>query len=173
MTVAEKEGVDLSIAGALEGKTSQAAVLQAPSRGLGEVAAPSLLLSDASADRSVSISKDRGDHRFLDCASTGSKNALWLAEADRLNWSRSFQSHAFHAGARRMGAQRPNRRASAKRKNSRGAISWGQRRRVASNESEIDDTDDRLCARAILRNQSAPNCSSYLRPSTSKAPCHR
>jgi hypothetical protein len=66
VTAAEKEGVDLLIAGALEGKEvasrSFLGAVVATSRGKGALFAVTF---DASADRSESISQDRGDHRFL------------------------------------------------------------------------------------------------------------
>ena len=66
VTAAEKEGVDLLIAGALEGKdVAKPQFPRCRCAAFGEVGALFGVTFDASADRSESISQDRGDHRFL------------------------------------------------------------------------------------------------------------
>ena len=83
VTAAEKEGVDLLIAGALEGKeVANRSFLGAVARPLAEQARCSLLLLTGpkvgpNPFRRIVVMTD-----FSDCAKTALKNALWLAEAD-------------------------------------------------------------------------------------------
>ena len=83
VTAAEKEGVDLLIAGALEGKdVASRSFLGAVARPLAELARSSLLLLThpqigPNPFRRIVVMTD-----FSDCAKTALKNALWLAEAD-------------------------------------------------------------------------------------------
>ena len=83
MTAAEKEGVDLLIAGALEGKdVASRSFLGAVARPLAKLARCSLLLLThpqigPNPFRRIVVITD-----FSDCAKTALKNALWLAEAD-------------------------------------------------------------------------------------------
>ena len=83
VTAAEKEGVDLLIAGALEGKdVASRSFLGAVARPLAKLARCSLLLLThpqigPNPFRRIVVITD-----FSDCAKTALKNALWLAEAD-------------------------------------------------------------------------------------------
>ena len=83
VTAAEKEGVDLLIAGALEGKdVASRSFLGAVARPLAKQARCSLLLLThpqigPNPFRRIVVITD-----FSDCAKTALKNALWLAEAD-------------------------------------------------------------------------------------------
>jgi nucleotide-binding universal stress UspA family protein len=83
VTAAEKEGVDLLIAGALEGKdVASRSFLGAVARPLAKLARCSLLLLThpqigPNPLRRIVVMTD-----FSDCAKTALKNALWLAEAD-------------------------------------------------------------------------------------------
>ena len=83
VTAAEKEGVDLLIAGALEGKdVAGRSFLGAVARPLAKLARCSLLLLThpeigPNPFRRIMVITD-----FSDCAKTALKNALWLAEAD-------------------------------------------------------------------------------------------
>ena len=65
VTAAGKEGVDLLIAGALEGKDVASRSFLGAVAASGEAGTLFAVTFDASADRSESISQDRGDHRFL------------------------------------------------------------------------------------------------------------
>jgi nucleotide-binding universal stress UspA family protein len=83
VTAAEKEGVDLLIAGAFEGKeVASRSFLGAVARSLAEQARCSLLLLThpqigPNPFRRIVVITD-----YSDCAKTALKNALWLAEAD-------------------------------------------------------------------------------------------
>jgi nucleotide-binding universal stress UspA family protein len=83
VAAAEKEGVDLLIAGALEGKeVASRSFLGAVARPLAKLARCSLLLLTRpkvgpNPFRRIVVMTD-----FSDCAKTALKNALWLAEAD-------------------------------------------------------------------------------------------
>ncbi len=83
VTAAEKEGVDLLIAGALEGKdVASRSFLGVVARPLAKLARCSLLLLThpqigPNPFRRIVVITD-----FSDCAKTALKNALWLAEAD-------------------------------------------------------------------------------------------
>src|SRR4029077_16047895 len=81
VTAAEKEGVDLLIAGALEGKdVASRSFLGAVARPLAKLARCSLFLLThpqigPNPFRRIVVITD-----FSDCAKTALKNALWLAE---------------------------------------------------------------------------------------------
>ena len=81
VTAAEKEGVDLLIVGALEGKeVTSRSFLGAVARPLAEQARCLLLLltrPQIGPFRRIVVITD-----YSDCAKTALKNALWLAEAD-------------------------------------------------------------------------------------------
>jgi hypothetical protein len=109
-----------------------------------------------------------------DCAKTAFKNALWLAEADSAEVVEVISIHTPFMQARaESGAeyQKPARKREEEEHLLRDFLATAPPCGVLV-ESRIVDTTTVL-PRAILCNQSAPNCSSCLRPSTLKAPCHR
>ena len=108
------------------------------------------------------------------CAKMAFKNALWLAEADSAEVVEVISIHTPFMQARaESGAeyQKPARKREEEEHLLRDFLATAPPCGVLV-ESRIVDTTTVL-PRAILCNQSAPNCSSCLRPSTLKAPCHR
>ena len=175
VTAAEKDGVDLLIAGALEGKdVASRSFLGAVAQPLAKLASCSVLLLThpqigPNPFRRIVVITD-----FSDSAKRALKNALWLAEADSAERVQVISVHTPFMQARaELGAEYENRRARAKKKNSCCAILWRQRRRAPFLSNPKSSIRRPALARAILRNQSVPNCSSCQSPSTSKAPCPR
>ena len=114
VTAAEKEGVDLLIAGALEGKdVASRSFLGAVARPLAKLARCSLLLLThpqigPNPFRRIVVITD-----FSDCAKTALKNALWLAEADSAELVQVISIHTPFMQARaELGAeyQKPTRK---------------------------------------------------------------
>ena len=101
VTAAEKEGVDLLIAGALEGKeVTSRSFLSAVARPLAEQARCSLLLLTRpqigpNPFRRIVVITD-----YSDCAKTALKNALWLAEADSAELVQVISIHTAFMQAR-------------------------------------------------------------------------
>ncbi len=101
VTAAEKEGVDLLIAGALEGKeVASRSFLGAVARPLAEQARCSLLLLThpqigPNPFRKIVVITD-----YSDCAKTALKNALWLAEADSAELVQVISIHTAFMQAR-------------------------------------------------------------------------
>jgi nucleotide-binding universal stress UspA family protein len=101
VTAAEKEGVDLLIAGALEGKeVTSRSFLGAVARPLAEQARCSLLLLTRpqigpNPFRRIVVITD-----YSDCAKTALKNALWLAEADSAELVQIISIHTAFMQAR-------------------------------------------------------------------------
>ena len=101
VTAAEKEGVDLLIAGALEGKeVASRSFLGAVARPLAEQARCSLLLLTRpqigpNPFRRIVVITD-----YSDCAKTAFKNALWLAEADSAELVQVISIHTAFMQAR-------------------------------------------------------------------------
>jgi nucleotide-binding universal stress UspA family protein len=101
VTAAEKEGVDLLIAGALEGeKVPSSSFLGAVARPLAEQARCSLLLLThpqigPNPFRRIVVITDHSD-----CAKTALKNALWLAEADSAELVQVISIHTAFMQAR-------------------------------------------------------------------------
>ena len=101
VTAAEKEGVDLLIAGALEGKeVTSRSFLGAVARPLAEQARCSLLLltrpqMGPNPFRRIVVITD-----YSDCAKTALKNALWLAEADSAELVQVISIHTAFMQAR-------------------------------------------------------------------------
>jgi nucleotide-binding universal stress UspA family protein len=101
VTAAEKEGVDLLIAGALEGKeVTSHSFLGAVARPLAEQARCSLLLLTRpqigpNPFRRIVVITD-----YSDCAKTALKNALWLAEADSAELVQVISIHTAFMQAR-------------------------------------------------------------------------
>ena len=101
VTAAEKEGVDLLIAGALEGKeVTSRSFLGAVARPLAEQARCSLLLLTRpqigpNPFRRIVVITD-----YSDCAKTALKNALWLAEADSAELVQVISIHTAFMQAR-------------------------------------------------------------------------
>ena len=178
VAAAKKEGVDLLIAGALEGKeVASRSFLGAVARPLAKRARCSLLLLTRpqvgpNPFRRIVVMTD-----FSDCAKTALKNALWLAEADSAQLVQVISIHTPFMQARAESCaeyEKPARkREEEKRKNSCCAIFWRQRRRAAFLSNPKSSIRRPVLPRAILCNQSAPNCWFCLRPRTLMAPCHR
>ena len=101
VTAAEKEGVDLLIAGALEGKeVTSRSFLGAVARPLAQQARCSLLLLTRpqigpNPFRRIVVITD-----YSDCAKTALKNALWLAEADSAELVQVISIHTAFMQAR-------------------------------------------------------------------------
>jgi nucleotide-binding universal stress UspA family protein len=101
VTAAEKEGVDLLIAGALEGKeVASRSFLGAVARPLAEQARCSVLLLTRpqigpNPFRKIVVITD-----YSDCAKTALKNALWLAEADSAELVQVISIHTAFMQAR-------------------------------------------------------------------------
>ena len=160
VTAAEKEGVDLLIAGALVGKeVTSRSFLGAVARPLAEQARCSLLLLTRpqigpNPFRRIVVITD-----YSDCAKTALKNALWLAEADSAELVQVISIHTPFMQARAESGtehEKPARTREEEEELLRDFVATARRAAFLSNpKSSIRRP---ALPRTILRNQSAPTC---------------